>query len=61
MEKKEKRWDEYKKRWRKGRMEMEGRGGGINKKEGGSHCGKKRGKRETENKTAKQPRMERKN
>lgn len=31
------------------------------KKRGGSHCGKKRGKRETENKTAKQPRMERKN
>lgn len=34
---------------------------GLTKKEGGSHCGKKRGKRETENKTAKQPRMERKN
>lgn len=26
--KKDKRWDGYEKRWRKGRMEMESRGGG---------------------------------
>lgn len=28
VEKKEKRWDEYEKRWREGRMEVENRGGG---------------------------------
>lgn len=61
--KKEKRWDEYEKRWRKGEDEDgKQRWRGLKKRGGGRvHTVERKGKRETENKTAKQQRMERKN